>query len=126
KYGKRDPGVFAPFFLNLMEFAPGEAIFLGPNEPHSYLGGEILECMAASDNVVRAGLTPKFCDVETLLAMLTYRTGLPSIVRPVKEGSGENYKVPVEDFKLEKLVGEAKSTGRPGIMIVLSGQVTLE
>ncbi|MBL8019130.1 MAG: mannose-6-phosphate isomerase, class I, partial [Leptospirales bacterium] len=69
QYGLRDPGIFAPFFLNLMEFAPGEGIFLGPNEPHSYLGGEILECMAASDNVVRAGLTPKFCDVDTLLSM---------------------------------------------------------
>ncbi|CAJ0750428.1 1406_t:CDS:2, partial [Entrophospora sp. SA101] len=30
-------------------------IFLGANEPHAYLSGE---CMAASDNVVRAGLTP--------------------------------------------------------------------
>jgi len=28
--------------------------------------------MAASDNVVRAGLTPKFKDVETLVDMLTY------------------------------------------------------
>ncbi|KAL1858874.1 hypothetical protein VTK73DRAFT_7744 [Phialemonium thermophilum] len=28
--------------------------------------------MAASDNVVRAGLTPKFKDVDTLVAMLTY------------------------------------------------------
>ncbi len=28
--------------------------------------------MACSDNVVRAGLTPKLKDVETLLAMLNY------------------------------------------------------
>jgi mannose-6-phosphate isomerase len=28
--------------------------------------------MAASDNVVRAGLTPKFKDVDTLVDMLTY------------------------------------------------------
>jgi mannose-6-phosphate isomerase len=28
--------------------------------------------MASSDNVVRAGLTPKFKDVETLVSMLTY------------------------------------------------------
>lgn len=34
---------------------------------------ECIECMATSDNVVRAGLTPKFKDVNTLCNMLTYR-----------------------------------------------------
>ena len=33
---------------------------------------EIVECMACSDNVVRAGLTPKYRDKETLCQMLTY------------------------------------------------------
>ena len=28
--------------------------------------------MATSDNVVRAGLTPKLKDIDTLLSMLTY------------------------------------------------------
>ena len=34
---------------------------------------DCVECMAASDNVVRAGLTPKFKDVEVLTQMLTYQ-----------------------------------------------------
>ena len=33
---------------------------------------DIIECMAASDNVVRAGFTPKFQDIPTLTSMLTY------------------------------------------------------
>lgn len=33
---------------------------------------DIIECMASSDNVVRAGFTPKFKDVDTLTEMLTY------------------------------------------------------
>ena len=33
--------------------------------------------MACSDNVVRAGLTPKFKDVATLCDMLTYTYVLP-------------------------------------------------
>lgn len=37
------------------------------------MAGDILECMACSDNVVRVGLTPKFRDVNTLVNMLTYR-----------------------------------------------------
>ena len=36
-----------------------QAIFLPANEPHAYVSGELVECMATSDNVIRAGLTPK-------------------------------------------------------------------
>ena len=38
----------------------------------AYLSGDIVECMALSDNVVRVGLTPKYKDVETLSRMLQY------------------------------------------------------
>ncbi len=38
------------------------------NESYS----DIIECMASSDNVVRAGFTPKFQDIPTLTTMLTY------------------------------------------------------
>jgi len=121
-YGDRDPGVFAPFFLNLMSLSPGEGIYLGPNEPHSYLGGQILECMAASDNVVRAGLTPKFCDVETLTKMLTYRTGAHEIVKPVRDEISVLYPVPVKDFLLRKFDTEVIwQSDLPGILIVLAG-----
>jgi mannose-6-phosphate isomerase len=39
---------------------PFEAIYLAANEPHAYVSGELVEVMATSDNVIRAGLTPKF------------------------------------------------------------------
>lgn len=68
-----DIGVIAAFFLNHVKLSPGEALFLGANEPHAYLSGECIECMATSDNVVRAGLTPKHRDVQTLCSMLTYK-----------------------------------------------------
>lgn len=67
-----DVGCFAIYFLNIVTLQPGEALFLGPNEPHAYLFGDCMECMSCSDNVVRAGLTPKFIDVKTLCNMLTY------------------------------------------------------
>lgn len=70
-------GVFAAYLLNAVVLAPGEAVFLAANEPHAYLSGDCVECMAASDNVVRAGLTPKHKDVPTLVRMLTWRTGPP-------------------------------------------------
>lgn len=67
-----DIGIFVLFFLNYVSLQPGEALFLVADDIHAYLSGDIVECMAASDNVVRAGLTPKFKDVTTLVDMLTY------------------------------------------------------
>lgn len=68
-----DRGIFCPLLLNYLKLSPGESFFMGPNEPHAYLSGNCVECMALSDNVVRAGLTPKFKDVDTLVNMLHYR-----------------------------------------------------
>uniref|UniRef100_L2FQQ1 Mannose-6-phosphate isomerase n=1 Tax=Colletotrichum fructicola (strain Nara gc5) TaxID=1213859 RepID=L2FQQ1_COLFN len=67
-----DIGLFVLFFLNYVKMEPGEAMFLVADDIHAYLSGDIIECMAASDNVVRAGFTPKFKDVPTLVDMLTY------------------------------------------------------
>lgn len=70
-----DVGVFCTFMLNIVKLQPGQAMFLKANEPHAYISGNIVECMAASDNVVRAGLTPKERDVDVLVDMLTYNSG---------------------------------------------------
>jgi mannose-6-phosphate isomerase len=59
-----DVGTLAVFFLNYVKLQPGEAIYLAANEPHAYLSGELVEAMANSDNVIRAGLTPKLRDTE--------------------------------------------------------------
>jgi mannose-6-phosphate isomerase len=67
-----DYGLFVLFFLNFVTLQPGEALFLQADDIHAYVSGDIIECMASSDNVVRAGLTPKFKDVDTLVSMLTY------------------------------------------------------
>ena len=49
-----------------------EACVIKANEPHAYIYGDLIECMANSDNVVRGGLTPKYKDTETLYNMLPY------------------------------------------------------
>ena len=89
-----DIGLFVLFFLNYVKLEVGEAMFLKADDIHAYLSGgkpsilasnasttsfkiltlltDIIECMAASDNVVRAGFTPKFQDIPTLTTMLTY------------------------------------------------------
>ncbi|KAI9643865.1 Mannose-6-phosphate isomerase [Ciborinia camelliae] len=67
-----DIGLFVQFFLNYVKLEVGEAMFLKADDIHAYLSGDVIECMAASDNVVRAGFTPKFKDVDNLTSMLTY------------------------------------------------------
>jgi len=79
-----DRGVLCPLLLNYLKLEPGEAFFMGANEPHAYIQGDCIECMALSDNVVRAGLTPKLKDVETLMFMLHYRSSRPEILQPIQ------------------------------------------
>lgn len=68
-----DIGLFCGgLMLNYVTLQPGQAMFLRAKDPHAYISGDIIECMAASDNVVRAGFTPKFKDVPNLVSMLTY------------------------------------------------------
>ena len=64
--------MFAPLLLNVLSLHKGDAIYLGADIPHAYLSGDIVETMACSNNVVRAVLTPKAIDKETLVSMLTY------------------------------------------------------
>jgi len=87
QYGA-DVGVLACFFLNYIVLAPGQAVALAANEPHAYVAGQCVECMATSDNVVRAGLTPKLRDVETLCSMLTYSQQPPLIMSGAPQQSG--------------------------------------
>ncbi|KAK6205130.1 mannose-6-phosphate isomerase [Scheffersomyces amazonensis] len=90
-----DIGLFCGcLLLNHVDLNPGEAMFLQAKDPHAYISGDIIECMAASDNVVRAGFTPKFKDVKNLVEMLTY-----------SYGSVEKQKMPLLSFA--KSHGEA-------------------
>ena len=102
-----DVGCFVMFFLNVVTLSPGEAMFLGPNVPHAYLRGDCVECMARSDNTIRAGLTPKFIDVDTLCGMLDYNcVKEKDDVKFVPHIENENsmlYDPPVPDFSVAKI-----------------------
>ncbi|TKA72348.1 hypothetical protein B0A55_06760 [Friedmanniomyces simplex] len=65
-----DIGLFVTFFLNYVKLDVGEAMFLKADDIHAYLSGDIIECMASSDNVVRAGFTPKFKDFSVVRTAL--------------------------------------------------------
>ena len=95
-----DSGLFSPLLLNVVQLQPGEAMFLYAETPHAYLKGVALEVMANSDNVLRAGLTPKFIDIPELLANLQFRPQPASglLTQPQKRGDELFFPIPVEDF----------------------------
>lgn len=66
---------------------------------------DIIECMASSDNVIRAGFTPKFKDVETLTSTLTYSYA------PIEE-----QKMTPTDYALVKLNTTAYSSNSASIL----------
>lgn len=99
-----DVGVFSPFWLNTVRLQPGEALFLAADEPHAYLSGNAVEVMAASDNVVRAGLTPKFKDVATLCDMLTYAAAPADVWTGTRvDAYCTEYAPPVTEFVLQRV-----------------------
>ena len=114
-----DVGVLCAYLLNYVRLRPGQCIYLAANEPHAYLQGECVECMATSDNVVRAGLTPKLRDTAILCDMLTYNAGEPTVLdgEAIASGGATNanatvrrYVPPFDEFQLETYEVEAGST----------------
>ena len=89
--------------------------------------------MATSDNVIRAGLTPKLRDVPNLVAGLTYNAAPPSkhYVAPRSFGAASYstlYDPPIPEFSVVRAVvptGEAElhpPIDGPSIAIVTEGQ----
>ncbi len=96
-----DTGAMVALTLNYVELLPGEAVFLPAGNLHAYLSGLGVEVMAASDNVIRGGLTTKYIDKEELLRITDF-TELPDpLVVPVKLAEGLfEYRVGAEEFKV--------------------------
>lgn len=99
-----DPGVLVALLLNQVRLAPGEAIWMPAGNLHAYLHGTGVEIMAASDNVLRGGLTPKRVDVDELLRVLRFEV-LDDPIRPATEVAPGvvTWRVPVREFALYRI-----------------------
>lgn len=95
-----DSGLFSPLLLNVVKLNPGEAMFLFAETPHAYLKGVALEVMANSDNVLRAGLTPKYIDIPELVANVKFvpKPAAELLTAPEQKGAELDFPIPVADF----------------------------
>lgn len=124
-----DPGVVTSLLLNPVTLQPGEAMFVPAGGVHAYLKGVGIEVMASSDNVLRAGLTPKHIDVPELLRNVDYVAAPPIRIAPETfYGSTRVFYAPVDDFELSvtDIVddGEHPLPGRgPRVLLCLEGAV---
>jgi mannose-6-phosphate isomerase len=109
-----DVGVVSALLLNLLHLAPGEALYLDAGNLHAYLHGVGVELMAASDNVLRGGLTQKHMDERELLSVLDF-SAIEARPVPVLQSSPEErtYETPAREFCLSRLEVGGDEVRRP-------------
>lgn len=128
-----DPGAIASLMLNRVTLEPGESMFIPAGEVHAYLSGTAVEVMASSDNVLRAGLTTKLVDTQTLVACTSFAPRppvVPALSVAGRRGQSVTYRAPVSEFALtladvdpdEDVTLAAEG---PRIVLALDGAVAL-
>ncbi|MCL9757663.1 mannose-6-phosphate isomerase, class I [Frankia sp. AiPa1] len=127
-----DVGIAAALLLNDVTLRPGEGLFQPARLLHAYVDGLGLEIMAASDNVLRGGLTPKHIDVDELLRTLDPAPSNAPVLtaRTLATGPGgrlHGWDVPVADFALTEAVctGGELPVGRPTVLLAVEGETTV-
>ena len=87
---------------------------------------DCVECMACSDNVVRAGLTPKLKDVDTLCEMLDYSCrSKEENIFPCHQDPNDPYRTiydpPVPDFAVARIQASESSRAHITLFFQRSG-----
>jgi hypothetical protein len=123
--------VITSLLLNPVSLQPGEAMYVPAGVVHAYVHGMGVEIMASSDNVLRAGLTPKHVDVDELLRTVDYAPAPPNRIAPeILHDATRVFHAPVDDFVLsvttvdDDLVHPLPGRG-PKILLCLNGDLTI-
>ena len=118
-----DPGIVLSLLLNHVTLRRGEVLYLPAGNIHAYLSGLGVEVMAASDNVLRGGLTPKHIDIDELLDVLDFSPLPVPYLAPSEDAPGVSvYRPAVPDFALVRVEAEAAGPGDvPMRQVTLAG-----
>lgn len=142
QYDKTDPGlVVALITMNYLVLQPGEGIYIPADGIHAYLAGDIIECMARSNNVLNTGFCPAaernsaelFCSCLTFAPHSAEECMLkPQSYKGSKEGKTQVYKPPMSEFNMlvtDLKKGEKETIAAingPTIAIATKGSATLK
>ncbi|EQC2551355.1 mannose-6-phosphate isomerase, class I [Enterobacter sichuanensis] len=125
-----DIGILAPLFLHCVTLDPGDAMFLRAGTLHAYVYGTAVEVMACSDNVLRAGLTPKKINLSELVNCTIFSETQEHTLKLIPDvaGNERHYPVPVEDFRFS-IMGPCQQknleVNSAQILLVLDGLAAL-
>ncbi|KZF19943.1 mannose-6-phosphate isomerase [Xylona heveae TC161] len=141
QYSKQDNGnIVALCLMNYLVLNAGDSIYVPADGIHAYLSGDIVECMARSNNVLNTGFCPRpdRDSVELFSAALTFGPhSADDSILPAKpsdksiNGKSSVYAPPMSEFNMlttqlkEGEKEDLKPINGPGIMIVTSGSGTM-
>ncbi|KAK4172857.1 RmlC-like cupin domain-containing protein [Triangularia setosa] len=139
QYGATDPGsLVALLCMNFLVLDAGDAIYIPADGIHAYLSGDIVECMARSNNVLNAGFCPPADrnSIDMFADTLTFQPSTRSkedVILPARDQGGKIkvYKPPMGEFDMVRvnlLQGEGEDIDEhqgPGVMIVTRGNGTM-
>jgi mannose-6-phosphate isomerase len=126
-----DPGAVLALLLGRVTLERGQVLYLPAGNIHAYLKGLGVELMAASDNVLRGGLTPKHVDVDELLGILDFRPLPAPLLEPREAAPGvEVFSPDIEDFQLVHVIATGGGSPRielagPAIALCIDGELGL-
>lgn len=122
--------------MNFLTLSAGDAIYVPADAPHAYLSGDIVECMARSNNVLNTGFCPRADrdSIELFTAALTFSPHSvndvllrPTSSRRGKNGKTEEYRPGMSEFNMMKTTlgkGDTETVEKvdgPSVLFVTSG-----
>ena len=127
-----DAGIILAFLMNPVSLRAGEAAYIPPRQIHAYQRGLGVEVMAASDNVIRAGLTHKHVDSAQLVEIAEF-SALPPIRLAPEHPSphSDRFLAPAQEFELTVTTCTPELTALrvpgegPRIALVTRGRLSL-
>lgn len=141
QYDKTDPGnLVALLTMNFLQLKSGDSIYIPADGIHAYLSGDIIECMARSNNVLNTGFCPRaernsakmFVETLTFAPHSKKDAILPSKpYKGSKNGKTVIYAPPMSEFNMLKTTlksgesDEVEKVGGPSVFIVTDGEGTL-
>lgn len=122
--------------MNFLSLSAGDAIYVPADAPHAYLSGDIVECMARSNNVLNTGFCPR-ADRDSIELFTSALTFSPHNAEEVRletsktekslNGKTSEYAPPMSEFNMLRTSlkeGEKesiKAIGGPSVLFATSG-----
>lgn len=127
--------------MNYLNLPPQSGIYIPADAPHAYLKGDIIECMARSNNVINTGFCPRADrdSADIFTSTLTFNPHDPDAAmlppRPFDRASNKGkttlYAPPLPEFNMLRTAlgaGETETIGKlggPSMFIVTGGSGSL-